>query len=374
MGPPRFGTDGASAVRLAILSNGPGEVWGWARPVLSAARARGWNASIFLLPCPFASGREEAALQSLGVSVTRYGSALHAWFAFGENAGFDAVLQLGGDLMFGRRLAQANRAVLACYTYGMKKGLGHCDLVLAPREGLLSVSSAQIVGDLVLDSLKAGDGLWKRPSGARLILVPGSRPSIRSQALGLLKETCEKLRQVRPDLEVRTPLSPFASDNEWDNWHRAGLYPVEGTIASVAGGADFAITQPGTNTLELMYLRVPFLTVLPFSFLAKIPVAGLLGIFAPQFLRSFYVKRAAVARKGKMAWPNRMTGREIVPELVGDLSSDDLSDALSSLLSDRDRLTSLRQKLEGLAQAVKPGAPDRICDLLEEKVTARHDR
>ena len=87
-------------------------------------RLRGHSVSLWLLPCPFASGREREAASLLGVDKLEGPSGVaRTWRGLGAER-TDCVLQLGGDLMFGTHLAHAAKAPLYVYTYGAKKGLG----------------------------------------------------------------------------------------------------------------------------------------------------------------------------------------------------------------------------------------------------------
>ena len=54
-------------MRITILTNGPGELWGWVRPVATELRKRGHSVSLWILPCQFASGHERRAASLLGV-------------------------------------------------------------------------------------------------------------------------------------------------------------------------------------------------------------------------------------------------------------------------------------------------------------------
>ena len=52
--------------RVTVLANGPGELWGWARPVVKELKRDGHEVDLVLLPCQFASGAEERISSFLG--------------------------------------------------------------------------------------------------------------------------------------------------------------------------------------------------------------------------------------------------------------------------------------------------------------------
>ena len=181
-------------MRVSILTNGPGELWDWARPMATELRLRGHSVSLWLLPCPFASGREREAASLLGVDKLEGPSGVaRTWRGLGAER-TDCVLQLGGDLMFGTHLAHAAKAPLVVYTYGAKKGLGRAQAVFtacpAMASGISGKPGARSIGDLVRDALEmdahspsAASWDWpNEPDSPRLLLLPGSRPAIRRAA------------------------------------------------------------------------------------------------------------------------------------------------------------------------------------------------
>ncbi len=364
-------------MKLAILANGPGEVWGWSRPLIGEALKRQWRPELWLLPCPFASGREFEAMSRLGVPIHGPWNALKTLRHMAQRRGYDGVLQLGGDLLFGRFLALRNGAPLACYSYGRKEGFQSCDVVMTARPGMIRGVDALAVGDLVLDSLDQGTpGPWRAPQGQRLLMFPGSRPAIRRKALPYMKALMPHLKRRFPELEARVLLSPFAEASESEQWRAAGFSTWTGPTAAALVGGDLALTQPGTNTIEMIYCHQPMAVAVPFAFLREIPATGVPGLLAhfPRMgalLRDRLLARRAPRQKGRLAWPNRLLGREEVPEWVGEIAPAELAENLARLLADGEALQRQRQVLKALSDAVAPGAPGRICDIIERLVALR---
>ena len=92
--------------KIALLTNGPGELWGWVRPFAAELLRRRWDVSLRILPCQFASGEERRIALSLGIpDVTGPESPLRTALSlrkFGKGANEpppEAVVQLGGDLI-----------------------------------------------------------------------------------------------------------------------------------------------------------------------------------------------------------------------------------------------------------------------------------
>lgn len=360
-------------MRVRLLVNGPGELWGWARPLSVEMRRRGWKISIHILKCPFASGREaQAALEIPG--VTEVVGPLKPWKALMSPArgDTDLVVQLGGDLIFGIAMT-GGRVPLASYSYGAKPGLEKCDLVATAFESMASLmpKGTKVLGDLVADGLFMDSGEpspWSAKGGKKLLFFPGSRPAIRAAARDFLKETMSYLKP-RKGLEVGALLSPFSDPGEVGRWEGWGVTPFTSPTEPALREADLAVTQPGTNTLELMHRFIPALVAVPFAFLSQVPVSGLKGMVLSlpggARLKERVLRRSASGR-GYLAWPNRIAGREIFPELVGDLTPSDLACSIDSALDDEARLLEIKEDLASLPDGGSPSAA--FCDSLERLV------
>ncbi|MCF4113947.1 MULTISPECIES: hypothetical protein [Dethiosulfovibrio] len=367
--------EAVSSPTAALFANGPGELWGWCRPLAREMSFRGWNIHLHLLRCPFATGRErEVALSMEGIDVVTGPSDPIGSFGKLFNDRCDVVIQLGGDLMFGRAMAAFHRIPLACYSYGYKKGLDRCDLKATAFDGMARSmgKSVQVVGDLVSDGLRMDPEAptpWRDGGGKRVLLFPGSRPWIRDVARGYLSEMVPPLVD-RLNLQVASMLSPFSRQEEVESWRNAGLNPFTGATGAALADADLAVTQPGTNTLELLDRAVPSIVAIPFDFLRSIPLSGIKGwLFSlpgGSSLKEKVLRRAA-RKRGFVAWPNRLAEEEIMPELVGDISPVQLADAVANILTEEGKLSKQRVRLEKLRGEVD--SPSSVfCDLIERLV------
>ncbi|MBL3593275.1 MAG: hypothetical protein JMJ93_07150 [Synergistaceae bacterium] len=361
--------------RFLLLANGPGEFWGWTRPLAWALHERGHAVAMQLLPCPFASGQETRIAESLPGTTCQPLPLPSLALALARSEA-EGVVQLGGDLLFGRWARASGGRPLAAYTYGAKPGLGRCDAVFTAFETLRNSLSrpASVIGDLVASAVELdGTGpVWNEGESPRVVLYPGSRPAIRAVALPFLTEMADSLRRIYPRLGLRTLLAPFAADGEYPLWEEAGLSPTRHGAGAVLRGADFAVTQPGTNTLELLHRRVPGLVAVPFAFLRKIPLAGLKGWLAATPLLGGWAKerylRHLASRKGFLAWPNIIAARELLEEKVGDWGPRELAASVAAFLDDGRRLESCRRGLEAIADDGK--AANRLVLALEELIAS----
>ena len=116
--------------------------------------------------------------------------------------------------------------------------------------------------------------------------------------------------------------------------------------------------------------------VAPFSFVKEVPLSGLAGMvdaipLLGDAMKKHFVLRHAKKNAGRSAWPNRLAKKSFVPELFGDFSPTQIAESIFSLLLNSRELQRQRCFLKELAGAVVPGAPSKICDILE-RMAASH--
>jgi lipid-A-disaccharide synthase len=345
--------------------------------VIPALNASGFDVSLRILPCQYAAGNETLIARNIGAVDVAPPMSVFRSLVEGEKEPPEAVLQMGGDLLFGLALSARNRVPLLCYTYGSKPLLLKCDQVLTAFEQtrhniLPGCDKVFVAGDLVADSLAMDhdEFSWPGRGRYRVVFFPGSRRAIRSVALPFIKAIGDSLMQRLPEVETVTALSPFSSREEIDEWRDNGLAPSTASAGSILKGADLAITQPGTNTLEMAYTGTPGIVTIPFAFLRQVPLPGIQGLLASIPFAGPLMKERALRMKsrnrGFLAWPNRLAGREVMPEMVGDLTPEDIAGAASELLLDSARLASIRTELAMITQ--KPGTAGRIAFRIAEMV------
>jgi lipid-A-disaccharide synthase len=239
------------AVDILILSNGPGEVTTWVRPVVKALRQQlGENRSlvrisVVLSPCPNASGKEAAIARSYP-QVDRVQEPEHFWqfLLWGKTAeNWDwrdrgAILFLGGDQLF---------PVL------ISKHLGYRSVVYAEwdtrwhpwidRFGVMKpelidrvppkyADRLTVVGDLMAEASGGarGSGLGAREEGERerggegekpqskiqnpkskielIGLLPGSKAAKLAQGVPLVLAIAEHIHAKRPNTRFVIPVAP----------------------------------------------------------------------------------------------------------------------------------------------------------------------
>jgi Lipid A disaccharide synthetase len=316
----------------------------------------GHAVDLFLLPCQFASGAETRIALLLDSSRIVHPAGFWKNLARRERPFPDVVLQLGGDLVYGRALAARNGVPLFSYSYGPKKGLRACKAVYTACEAMAGPMKSsgripvEVVGDLVADALAMdeGDAPWKGP-GLRIVIFPGSRPAIRRKALPYMTEFLGFAKNLLPGAQWTVLLYPFCEPEEAHLWEKAGFTASHAGTGAVLAEADVALTQPGTNTLELLHAGVPSIVAVPDDFVEQVPsptlLAPLFGLpgFGPVLKRRAF--RRYIGRKGFLSWPNRLSGREVFPEITGKVSPEALAGRFASYAGNREWIAGTRSTL-----------------------------
>jgi lipid A disaccharide synthetase len=308
---------------ILILSNGPGELATWVRPVVKELRRQlgkdreQMRISVVLSPCPNATGKEDAIARSYP-EVDRVQAAKHffpflLWGKTAENWDWQTqgvVLFLGGDQLFplivGKRLGY--RTVI--YAEWEARWWRWCDRFGAMNASVIAKVAPpyrhkfSIVGDLMADVSGNGEmGRWgdadkeQNPKSLELIgLLPGSKSMKLMVGVPFLCAIAERIQQQRPQTRFVIPVAPTVDLQTLAQYADPQQNPVVAKVGNVsaqliipenespylktANGVriDLAtqfpaydilvqchlcLTTIGANTAELGALAVPMLVLLP---------------------------------------------------------------------------------------------------------------
>ncbi|MDX2216570.1 MAG: lipid-A-disaccharide synthase [Oculatellaceae cyanobacterium bins.114] len=281
---------------VLILSNGPGEVTTWVRPVVKALRKQLGNdrtqvrLSLVLSPCPNASGKEVAIAQTYP-ELDRIQAAEHffPFLLWGKTAANwewsdrGVVLFLGGDqfytVLIGKRLGY--RTV----TYGEwdTRWHGWIDYFGVMKPDLIDRAPARyahkftVVGDLMADVGKRAEERKKKegrekeeestvrsqeleestthpaslildpssftlPPSALIGLLPGSKPAKLAQGLPLSLAIAQRIHAARPETRFVIPVAPTLEVSELarfaDPQHNPWIVAFEGATAKLVDDAE----------------------------------------------------------------------------------------------------------------------------------------
>ncbi len=417
-----------SPIDLLILSNGPGELATWVKPVVQSLRQRLGNdrqhlrISIVLSPDAHASGQEADSARNFP-EVDRVQAAAHffPFLLWGKTqdsqtqAAWDwrshgIILFLGGDQAFPILLSRR---------------LGYKTLIYAEREArwhrwgdrfaimtptILAQVAAKyrhkftVVGDLMVEAGRASRATQAQANGCTGIigLLPGSKPLKLVPGVPLTLAIADHLHAARPDLRFVLPLAPTVQLNQLADYANP---QKNAAIAQFGGGSaqlvappgqrpylqtpsgltveiwtefpayellatcDLCLTGLGANTAELGALAVPMLVLMPTQQMNLMKAwDGLPGLLVrlPGVgdRLTRFFSYQALKRLGRLAWPNIWAQAEIVPELVGELQPAEVAAIALDYLNHPDKLAAMRAKLR--QSRGEPGAAEKLVQIVVE--------
>jgi len=415
---------------ILILSNGPGEIATWVRPVVRELRRRWGNdrqqlrLSLVLSPCSNASGQEVAIAQRYPELDRIQGADQFFPFLLGGKTaeGWDwrkrgVVLFLGGDQVFpvviGKRLGYK----IVIYGEWMANWPRWVDRFGVMSAALRDQAPAQyrqkyrVVGDLMLET-GLSDRSEPTPTAThppdrpwRIGLLPGSKSFKLGVGVPLLLGVADRLRSTLPTLQFFIPVAPtltiaaLARFSQPEHNPYAAKLPgppttlvqpqtglpylqtQQGTIVELdptfpaydrLGQCDLCITTIGANTAELGAMGVPMVVVIPTNY-PEIMKAwdGIPGLIAnlPGLGTAFVrlYNRWMTKRLGLLAWPNLWAGEMIVPELLGHLTAEQVAATALGYLQEPERLGAMADRLRQVRG--EPGAAQKLVDLIAEVLT-----
>jgi hypothetical protein len=405
------------SIDILILSNGPGELTTWVRPVVKAIRAKFGNdrelirISVVLSPCPNATGNEEAIAISFP-EVDRVQSVEH-FFPFllsGKTADHwgwrpqGIVLFLGGDQFFtvviGKRLGYRT------ITYAEWEARWHSliDRFAVMKADIINSryqDKFTVVGDLMAD---VDNHEWRLNSSLTIGLLPGSKAAKLAQGVPFFLAIAEYIKSHQPDANFIIPVAPTLELTTLAKFADLDQNPVikliNGTTAKLIKSDKFYLQTPsglqvelittnpaqeqltkcqiclttvGANTAELGSLAIPMIVVIPTQQLdAMRSWDGLPGLLANlPFLGSFFAKiiNTLVLKQGKLfAWPNIWANKQIVPELIGNLQIAEVGDLMLDYLQHPEKLTAMSDRLRSVRG--ETGAANKIAEIIAQEIAS----
>ncbi|HLO84256.1 MAG TPA: lipid-A-disaccharide synthase [Nostocaceae cyanobacterium] len=404
-------------VDILILSNGPGEVTTWVRPVVKALRQQLGNdreqlrISVILSPCPNATGKEVDIVKSYP-EVDRVQAAENFWnfLLWGKTAeNWDwrsqgVVIFLGGDQIFpviiGKKLGYRTvvYAEWDARWYQWIDRFGIMQPKIAETVSPQYVHKFTVVGDLMLEAAKKAH---TSASNELIGLLPGSKAAKLTQGVPLMLAIAEHIHAHKPQTKFFIPVAPtldlqnlasFASPEtnpfiKTFGCSGANLITTPPTLKTNTGltveliqqnpaydilaQSGLCLTTVGANTAELGALGVPMIILLPTQQLdAMRSWDGLPGILAnlPGVGSTFakLINWWFLRRKGLLAWPNIWAQEEIVPELVGKLEAAKVAEMVLDWLAHPEKLESIRAKLR--QSRGESGAAQKLVTLVKEEI------
>lgn len=411
----------AQPLDILILSNGPGEVTTWVRPVVAQLRRRygedrqRLRISVVLAPCPHGTGQEVEVVRGYRECDRLQGpEAFWPFLLWGKTtADWDwrpagMVLFLGGDQFFAVAIAKRLGYRLVVYAEWEARWFRWVDQFAVMNAAVCEKmpasyrSKAYVVGDLMSDQ---PDGEFSPDQTEWVGFLPGSKAMKLTQGVPLAIAFADHLAQRRPQTRIGIPLAPTLDLARFCQFADPDFNPMVKVLGSSAvtlikpptgnpylrtaagqtleiwptfpAHADLrrcrlCITTVGANTAELGALQIPMVVVMGTHHLEAIEawdglpglMARLPGVGKPlikgfnQLMYSQYRRRERQGKKPLFAWPNIWAGREIVPEWAGPITGEWLADRVDGLLDDPAALAEMTSALRAVRG--EPGAAAKL--------------
>ncbi|BFM40990.1 lipid-A-disaccharide synthase [Synechocystis sp. LKSZ1] len=407
-----------SPVDILILSNGPGEVMTWVRPVVERLHQilgaeRPWvRISLMLSPCPHAMGKEaEVARRYPEIDRVQESQYFFDFLLWGKTRDHwdwhsqGVVVFLGGDqfytLLAGRRLDY--RTVVygewEARWYRWLDAFGVMNESVRQSVPAKYRDKLKVIGDLMADVGPDQSPPQESGSDVRIGLLPGSKASKLAQGVPLCLATAEQIKKAWPDSYFQLFVAPTVDLPALANYADLQRNPlaayfgqvggqIHGAFLTTTGGLEIelvtqfpadaelgkltcAITTVGANTAQLGALGIPMVVLLPTQQLdAMRSWDGLPGLLARlPGLGSLLARgiNALILRQNRrFAWPNIWAKREIVPELVGQLTPQQVAGLVVDWLAHPEKLQAIRADLRAVRG--QPGATQGLVDLILEQM------
>ena len=362
--------------RVIILSNSPGEVSGWVKPV--SAELDTINAAeetlLAVLPCPYASGAEE----KYGTEIDGIGRSMkfkELWKNPPKD-GRNLVLQLGGEPAFGAALSLRLHSAWMIYTSRPKWRSRVTHYFIPDANADSRFKHARIkkwqysqVGNLILDSVpkccSAEDARKKfglADSEQAIAFLPGSRPFEYTDGSTIFCRAAQEIMSRHEEVSVFIIVAPTVDEAmlcksltsagiAWKGsgkaeevlWHGKGKIKFirEDTFEAIKA-SSLAVVLPGTNNLQIASIGVPQLMVAPLNKAEYIPLDGIPGLIPLSIPGAKKIKKKIVlhfnAREKYVSLPNRITDEPIVPEHRYIMTPSTVAHLAEELLYDKKRL------------------------------------
>lgn len=382
-------TRGEISFDLYITVNSPGEIAGWAAPVVREVRSRVHNARITLVivPCQYASGHEQEIAAASGADrIVRIGELSAMKHSDAESGpalrkgGRVLTLHLGGDMLWSVYMSRRLKSELWAYCSRPRWGRS-VSRYFVPDEraersfAILNFPASRYmrVGHLALDSVELKEDeaetrafLRISPDDEVVAFLTGSRPIEYLSAVPYFAKVASRLLERFPAVKFFFPLASFVDDEmlrrslvesgvEWmgESLVRAVKIgegddgPVWAPLVrdrtlEILNCASFAIAVPGTSNLQAAALYTPYMMVLPLDRADEFPLDGLMGVLPLWLPGMRRLKRHVITKLNErtelVSLPNKIAGRMIAPEMRGIFPIDAVVRYAAELIADKERL------------------------------------
>ena len=220
---------------VVFISNGPGELATWVRPLAEKLHTKVFmrpideNSSIslrlVLVPCPNATGQEIIAAKKWGyfekiIPAEKFWNLLIRPQKYGSWPSKGVVVFLGGDQFWSVLLSARLRYKHLTYAEWVARWPQWNDRIAAMsnkvREQIPKryISRCKVVGDLMADINNEAKKEEPLPKGKWVALMPGSKRAKLCIGVPFLLEVADHLARMMPECKFLLPIAPTTNINE----------------------------------------------------------------------------------------------------------------------------------------------------------------
>lgn len=382
---------------IIITTNSPGELSSWVKVTTEKIKKKFplFRVIIMLVPCPYASGKEEEIARSIpGVDIVVPPKDF-VKFLFGFKpkgympSPYGAVVFLGGDFWHALLVSRKMNYPSVAYSARASRWNKFFNLIGVRDEQIkkelmrwgYSQDKIFAIGNLMTEqvrpvfSLNDAQKKWNiNPKDFTVGIFPGSRLYHVKESLPYYLKVADVLKEKFGNIQFLLGVSPFLSLENLKMCLKPSLSGLEGTSGEIAGHddgtfiktqqgtvikvlqgyqydminlSDLVLTIPGTNTVEIAALRKPM--IVSSTWRAKIPRGGLTGFFGSLLLSRYLRKKflfGVLKRIKFTALPNQIARKKIVPEVIVDKSTSEVTGIAEDLLKDEKMRKNISVELE----------------------------
>ncbi len=411
---------------VVIVSNGPGELATWVKPVLDyliKEKSKSINLNVpnyklilSLVPCPNATGKEfkvanDWQILDLIIPAKNFLKLLLKPSLFGLWPKDGVVVFLGGDQFWNVLLAKRLGYKSITYAEWIARWPRWNLHIAAMNEDVKNIiprkfkKKCQVIGDLMADVKNNLSPIHEINNKKWIAILPGSKKAKLSIGIPFFLEVADRIKECEDNINLMIPIAPTTELEDFIFFQSAknpitkyyssnikSIKKIENSIFNyvletckntkifilqqnsnhnILSQCKLALTTVGANTAELAAINLPMIVVLPTQHLNAMNAwDGIFGIIGRikllNRIQTFIIKRWYLKNNKFFAWPNIKANKQIIPERVGIISPKDISDEAIYLLKEKDLL--VEQKLNLLKMRGKRGAVKKLSNLILETI------
>ena len=411
---------------VVIVSNGPGELATWVKPVLDyliKEKSKSINLNVpnyklilSLVPCPNATGKEftvanDWQILDLIIPAKNFLKLLLKPSLFGSWPRNGVVVFLGGDQFWNVLLAKRLGYKSITYAEWIARWPRWNLHIAAMNEDVRNIipkkfkKKCQVIGDLMADVKNNLSPIHEINNKKWIAILPGSKKAKLSIGIPFFLEVADRIKECGDNINLMIPIAPTTDLEDFIFFQSAknpitkyyssnikSIKKIENSIFNyvletckntkifilqqnsnhnILSQCKLALTTVGANTAELAAINLPMIVVLPTQHLNAMNAwDGIFGIIGRikllNRIQTFIIKRWYLKNNKFLAWPNIKANKQIIPERVGIITPKDISDEAIYLLNEKNLL--VEQKLNLLKMRGKKGAIKKLSNLILETI------